>query len=196
MSHIEVDLPALDLSHLSLTCHEGGIMKNCLFALLILSCSISCFARRPQIKSGATVYIEPMGGYETYLVAAFTKKHVPLIVVADKDKAAYIITSTVALEDLSGSQPGAVVNNNDAANVNGIATSASPSNSFNAAAQQVSTDVGAKRVLGETSASIAVFDASQILFAYSAEKVGTDQLQRTAEDCANHLKKFIEKPRK
>jgi hypothetical protein len=31
-----------------------------------------------------------MGGYETYLAAAFTKKHVPLIVVADKDKAEYI----------------------------------------------------------------------------------------------------------
>jgi hypothetical protein len=48
-------------------------------------------------------------GYETYLAAAFTKKHVPPIVVADKDKAEYIITSTVAHKDLSGGQPAVVV---------------------------------------------------------------------------------------
>lgn len=154
-------------------------MKNCLFALLILSCSMSCFARTQKIKSGATVYIEPMGGYETYLAAAITKKHVPLIVVADKDKAAYIITSTVPLEDLSGGQPGVVVNNSNAASVNGNANSASPSNAtFNAGA------------------SVAMIDASQIVFAYSAETIGTNQLQKTAEECAKHLKQFIEKPRR
>lgn len=153
-------------------------MKNCLSALLILSCSMSCLARTQKIKNGATVYIEPMGGYETYLAAAFTKKHVPLIVVADKDKAAYIITSTVPLEDLSGGQPG-LVNSSNAASVIGNANSASPSNtSFTAGA------------------SVAMIDASQIVFAYSAANVGTDQLQKTAEDCAKHLKQYIEKPRK
>ena len=50
-----------------------------------------------------------MGGYKTYLAAAFTKKHVPLIVVADKDKSKYIITSTIAHKDLSGGQPAVVV---------------------------------------------------------------------------------------
>jgi hypothetical protein len=126
-------------------------MKNCLVALLMLSCSMSCFARTPKIKSGATVYIEPMGGYEAYLVSAFTKKHVPLIVVADKDKAEYIITSTVAAND---------------------------------------------RAATPASASIAVIDASQIVFAYAAGKEGTNQLQKTAEDCAKHMKEVIERPRK
>ena len=154
-------------------------MKNYLFALLILCCSMSCFARTQKIKSGATVYIEPMGGYESYLAAAFTRKHVPLIVVADKDKAAYIITSTVPLRDLSGGQPGVAVDNSDAASVNGNANSASASNStFNA---------------GD---SVAMIDASQIVFAYSSGNVGTNQPQKTAEDCAKHLKQFIEKPKK
>jgi hypothetical protein len=37
-----------------------------------------------------------MGGYETYLSAAIIKKHVPLIVVTDKDKADFTITSSVS----------------------------------------------------------------------------------------------------
>lgn len=154
-------------------------MKNCLFALLILSCSVSCLARTPKIRSGATVYIEPMGGYETYLAAAFTKKHVPLTVVADKDKAAYIITSTVPLEDLIGGHPGVAVDDSNGAGASGNGNGASPSNtSFNAGA------------------GIAVIDASQIVFAYSSGSVDTNRVQTTAEDCAKHLKQFIEKQRK
>jgi len=55
-----------------------------------------------------------------------------------------------------------------------------------------------KRALGETSASIAVIDAhsSQVVFAHAAGKTGTNQIQNTAEDCAKHLKEFIEKPEK
>lgn len=52
-----------------------------------------------------------MGSYETYLAAAFTKKHVPLIVVTDKDKAAYIVTGSAQHKDLSGGQPWVVVDN-------------------------------------------------------------------------------------
>jgi len=37
-----------------------------------------------------------MGGYETYLAAALVKKKVSLIVVTDKSKADYIITSNVS----------------------------------------------------------------------------------------------------
>ncbi|WP_433966010.1 hypothetical protein [Tunturiibacter gelidiferens] len=40
-----------------------------------------------------------------------------------------------------------------------------------------------RRALGETSASIAMLDpqTSQIVFAYSAGKMGTNQLQKTAQ---------------
>jgi hypothetical protein len=41
-----------------------------------------------------------MGGYETYLAAAFTKKHVPLIAVADKDKTADSGREAVLVEEI------------------------------------------------------------------------------------------------
>ena len=84
-------------------------------AFLLLTFSIVCFAQAPQIKSASTVYIEPMEGYETYLAAAFTKKHVPLVFVTDRAKADYIITSTVSQR--APSQPAVVINNTN--NVNG-----------------------------------------------------------------------------
>ena len=73
---------------------------NRFMAFLSLACCTVCLAQTPQIKSGATVYIEPMGGYETYLAAAFAKKHVPLVIVADKSKADYFITSSVSQKAL------------------------------------------------------------------------------------------------
>jgi len=50
----------------------------------------------PTDPQRSTVYIEPMGGYETYLAAAMVKMHVPLVVMVDKAKAEYIIQSTVS----------------------------------------------------------------------------------------------------
>jgi hypothetical protein len=44
-----------------------------------------------HITPGAKVYIAPMDGFENDLEAAFLKKHVPLTMVADKDKADYVI---------------------------------------------------------------------------------------------------------
>ncbi|MHB1795209.1 MAG: hypothetical protein ACYCPO_09595 [Acidobacteriaceae bacterium] len=171
-----------------------------LLAIALLTFSSIGFAQTPQIKGGSTVYIEPMGGYETYLAAAMVKKHVPLVVVADKEKAAYIITSTVAHNDLSGGQPMVVVNNNNtAAVVNGNVSGATPGSSVQNAMQRgYAAGAAERRALGETSASIAVIDAqsSKVVFAHAAGKMGTNQLQKTAEDCAKHLKKFIEKSEK
>lgn len=39
---------------------------NRTLALLLFTISSIAFAQAPQLKSGSTVYIEPMGGYETY----------------------------------------------------------------------------------------------------------------------------------
>lgn len=41
-----------------------------------------------------SVFISPMNGFESYLAAAFAKKQVPLTIVADPARAAYIITGT------------------------------------------------------------------------------------------------------
>jgi hypothetical protein len=70
-------------------------MLRCLLTLGLLLCPVFSLAQNSHIQSGATVYIEPMNGYETYLAAAFEKKHVPLIVILDKDKADYIISRNV-----------------------------------------------------------------------------------------------------
>ena len=45
-----------------------------------------------SIPAGAKVFLEPMGGFETYLKAAMTKKKVPLQIVEDKAQAEFIIT--------------------------------------------------------------------------------------------------------
>lgn len=82
-------------------------MKRVL-AFVLLAFSATALAQAPQIKSGANVYIEPMGGSETYLAAAMVKKQVPLIVVANKDKADYIITISQQVP----SQPLIVLNQN------------------------------------------------------------------------------------
>lgn len=62
------------------------------FAVTVLLGSTALAVSEQQIAPGSKVYIEPMNGFETYLTAAFQKKKVPLVVIADKDMADYIIT--------------------------------------------------------------------------------------------------------
>ena len=88
---------------------------------VFLAVSALALAQTAQIKSGSTVYIEPMDGYETYLSAAFTKKQVPVIIVADKDKATYIVRSTVSHR--TPSQPAVVINNTNGNNNGNSASS-------------------------------------------------------------------------
>jgi hypothetical protein len=47
-----------------------------------------------RIVSGATVFIEPMDGFENYLAAALQKKNVPLVPVASESQATYVIKGT------------------------------------------------------------------------------------------------------
>jgi hypothetical protein len=44
------------------------------------------------IPPGSTVFIEPMKGFETYLIAALQKKKVPLVVVSNEENAKFVIT--------------------------------------------------------------------------------------------------------
>jgi hypothetical protein len=62
----------------------------CLATLLALSPSWA--QQTKSIPAGAKVFLEPMGGFETYLKAAMTKKKVPLQIVEDKTQADFIIT--------------------------------------------------------------------------------------------------------
>lgn len=47
-----------------------------------------------HIIPGATVYIEGVEGFDNYLAAALRKKNVPLVPVASKDQATYILSGT------------------------------------------------------------------------------------------------------
>ena len=166
-------------------------------AILLLACSLVCFAQTPQIKSGSAVYIEPMGGYETYLAAAIVKMHVPLTVVTDKGKADYIITSNVSHQ--TPSQPGVIVNNSATATINeGDSGNHAFETGFAQGQEMARERRAARAALGSTSVSIAVVDprSSQIVFAYSAGKAGSNQFQKAAEACAKSLKEFIEKSEK
>lgn len=47
---------------------------------------------KEKIPAGSKVYIAPLNGYESFLVAAIVKKETPVIVVNSPDKADYSIT--------------------------------------------------------------------------------------------------------
>jgi len=47
-----------------------------------------------HIVSGATVFLEPMDGFENYLAAAFQKKGVPLVPVGNEEQATYVLKGT------------------------------------------------------------------------------------------------------
>lgn len=162
------------------------------FVSIMLVCASTGFAQIPQIRGGSTVYIEPMDGYETYLAAAILKKHVPMAVVLDKEKAEYIIRSTVSQHVPNA--PAVVVNNSATVNEGDRGSNQAFSQGW-ASGEQAEARHAA---LGSSNVSIAVVDAktAQIVFAHSAGKGGTNQLQKTAEDCAKQLKEFIEKPKK
>ena len=59
---------------------------------ILLALAPSWAQQTKSIPAGARVFLEPMGGFETYLKAAMTKKKVPLQIVEDKAQADFIIT--------------------------------------------------------------------------------------------------------
>lgn len=147
---------------------------NRLLICIFFAFSTMGIAQTPQIRSGSTVYVEPTEGYETYLAAAMVKGHVPLVIVTDKDKADYVVLSSVTQP--TQSQPAVVVNNG--------------SNGAGGYAAALAAD----RALPTTSIAVIEKQSSAVVFAYSASRRG---FQRSADESAKHLKEFIErKPKK
>jgi hypothetical protein len=74
-------------------------MKN-KFMVLLLSLALPafCFAAQPKIKSGSKIYVAPMGGFENYVIAGIVKKHVAVVIVADRDLADYEIKGSAETE--------------------------------------------------------------------------------------------------
>lgn len=161
-------------------------MNKIIILVIILACA-QAFSQARRIKKGASVYIEPMDGYETYLEAAFIKDRVPLALVSEKVKADYIITGSHEHKDLSGLQPSVVVNNT------AVGIGDRIDKSFSREVWE--KDNAAQLALGESSVGIRMTDvrSSRIVFACSAEKTGTKQLQKMAADCAKRLKRSLDK---
>lgn len=51
-----------------------------------------------KIPSGSKIFVAPMGGFENYVVAGILKKKVPVVIVADRDKAEYEIRGSAETE--------------------------------------------------------------------------------------------------
>jgi hypothetical protein len=51
-----------------------------------------------KIPSGSKIYVAPMGGFESYVVAGIIKKKVPVAIVAERDKADYEIKGAAESE--------------------------------------------------------------------------------------------------
>jgi hypothetical protein len=62
-------------------------------SMVMLAALAPCWAQQAKpIPAGSKVFLEPMGGFETYLKAAMAKKKVPLQIVDDKAQADFVIT--------------------------------------------------------------------------------------------------------
>jgi hypothetical protein len=102
-------MPTFGLSVKRAARHVFGLTAILTLLIALLASSVIALAQAPLIKRGATVYLQPgevgiyerkdaptiEGGFEPYLVAAMMKYKIPLVIVADKDKAEFIIKSNV-----------------------------------------------------------------------------------------------------
>jgi len=69
-----------------------------MFLLVIGICVVSKAKEPPSIPSGSKVFIAPMDGFETYLKTALESKKVPLVVVENRQDAAYEITGVASTQ--------------------------------------------------------------------------------------------------
>ena len=62
--------------------------------LILLSCTLSFGATAVTIPAGSKIYVAPGDGFDTFLAAALNKKKVAVTVVADKEKADYVLEAS------------------------------------------------------------------------------------------------------
>jgi hypothetical protein len=133
-------------------------MRRFLLSLLVVLFGGSALLAQ-NVPSGSKLYIEPMGGYETYLTAAILSKKVPVTVVLDKAPADYNVVGNWKEEDGGTSGNGSLV---------------SPLH---------------KRTNYSLNASVADPKTSAVVFSYSSQKSEShDASKEIAEDWASHLR--------
>jgi hypothetical protein len=69
-------------------------MTRILLLAALTATSIFCAQGKAPIPPGAKIYIVPDNGFDTFLAAAIERKHVPLVIVSNKEDADFTVDST------------------------------------------------------------------------------------------------------
>jgi hypothetical protein len=125
----------------------------------------SAQAQSPRAGS-PRIYVEPQGGFESYLSAALVKKHVPAVVTQSKGEAMFALTSAVeSKEESTGSKVARCL------------------------------FLYCAGAMGNQSATVQLVNikTQEVAWAYNVRKADAGAYQSTAESVAKHLKEFLEK---
>jgi hypothetical protein len=124
-------------------------------------------AKKATNSTPKVIYIEPAGGFESYISAAFFKKKVPATIANVKPGASFVLKS------------------------GNFATQEEKSGLGKLARCAYAFCMG---IDGSQTISVELRDAAdKIVWAYSVRKIGTASYQSSAEAIAKHLKEFLEK---
>ncbi|MGA7089858.1 MAG: hypothetical protein WA879_03335 [Candidatus Acidiferrales bacterium] len=123
-------------------------------------CAFPTFAQ--QVK----IFIQPDSGFETYVSAALTKKHVPAVVVSEADAASFILQPTPAdvVTESTGSKVARCL------------------------------FLYCAGIQGEQTVSVQLYNprTKAAVWAYTVRKYDAHAYQSSAEAIAKHLKQFLE----
>jgi hypothetical protein len=151
-----------------MTATENRTCMKIAFRLCPLAAlALALLGQTPRLKSVPKIYIEPQNGFESYISAAFFKKHVPGTIASDKQGATLVLRS------------GAPAIQEEKSGLGKLARCA------------YALCIG---IDGSLTVSVELIDAatSQIVWAYSVRKIGAVNYQSSAEAIAKHLKGFLE----
>jgi hypothetical protein len=143
-------------------------MTKILIKFVLVIGLVSAFV--PRVSYAQTenprIYIAPSDGFESYLAAAFTKKHVPAQIVQDKDDVKYILSSPPVQEK--------------------------PESAGGKIARCLFAYCAG--IEGSQTASVSLTDTrtNVVVWAYNVRKQGSKNYQSSAEACAKHLKAWLE----
>jgi hypothetical protein len=115
--------------------------------------------------AGIRIYIDPQEGFDTYISAAFTKKHVPAVITTDEKEADYKLTSK---DEEHAESTGSKIARCLFLYCIGMA------GTNNAAVQLVNVQT------------------KSVVWAYNVHKQGSSNKQSVAEAIAKHLKQWLE----
>ena len=74
-------------------------MKKVLVIMLTALLPLACAAVLIAAEQRPAIYLEPSDGFETYLAAAMKAKKVPVIVVEQRERAEYILKTTLLYQE-------------------------------------------------------------------------------------------------